>query len=177
MKHFTLCLVLLGWGIGLHAQEVEGVVQGTFEQHEAPLFKAKVVAGDSQTRTDSSGNFLLETGASQSIIAKCKGYHADTQNIQAAQNSYEFTLKASSEATSTSARFEVFGMGCPGCHEGLEKQLKELPQVIEATANWEKKEVSIQLMPCTALRYQDFREAVEKANLTPGERLAADKKE
>ena len=57
--------------------------------------------------------------------------------------------------------YEVFGMDCPGCHGGLEK----------TDANWDQKKLTLTVRPGADLDDQDVREAIRKANFTPGERL------
>lgn len=67
--------------------------------------------------------------------------------------------------------YEVFGMDCPGCHEGVEKLVKRLPGVIDAQANWEKKRITIHVKPNVELKDEDVFSTIRRANFTPGKRL------
>ncbi|MHC4061453.1 MAG: cation transporter [Planctomycetota bacterium] len=67
--------------------------------------------------------------------------------------------------------YEVFGMNCPGCHEGVEKLVKRLPGVIDAQANWKEKRITIRVKSNAELKDEDVFSAIKRANFTPGKRL------
>ncbi len=67
--------------------------------------------------------------------------------------------------------YEVFGMGCPGCHGGLEKLLNEIPAVETSEANWKEKHVVVTLKPGAELEDEVIFDLIRRANFTPGERL------
>lgn len=67
--------------------------------------------------------------------------------------------------------FEVFGMDCPGCHGGLEKLVEAIPGVIDSKASWQDKSVSVKISKDEEVNDNDIRNAIERANFTPGERL------
>ena len=67
--------------------------------------------------------------------------------------------------------YEVFGMDCPGCHGGIEKLVNKLPAVTKSEANWEKQELRIWIDPAKEVKDEDIIDAIERANLTPGERI------
>ena len=67
--------------------------------------------------------------------------------------------------------YEVFGMDCPGCHGGIEKLVNNVPAVINSKANWEKQELRIWIDPAKDVKDEDIIDAIERANLTPGERI------
>ena len=67
--------------------------------------------------------------------------------------------------------YEVFGMDCPGCHGGIEKLVNKVPAVINSKANWEKQELRIWIDPAKDVKDEDIIDAIERANLTPGERI------
>jgi copper chaperone CopZ len=67
--------------------------------------------------------------------------------------------------------YEVFGMDCPGCHGGIEKLVNKVPAVINSEANWEKQELRIWIDPAKDVKDEDIIDAIERANLTPGERI------
>jgi copper chaperone CopZ len=66
--------------------------------------------------------------------------------------------------------YEVFGMDCPGCHGGIEKLVDKIPAIQKSEANWEKKQLKIWVDPAKELKDEDIIDAIERANLTPGER-------
>ena len=67
--------------------------------------------------------------------------------------------------------YEVFGMDCPGCHGGLEKLVKKIPDVQEAKANWQKKQLVVTVCTEVKLDDEDIYDAIRRANLTPGNRI------
>jgi cation transport ATPase len=67
--------------------------------------------------------------------------------------------------------YEIFGMDCPGCHGGLEKLVKKLPQVKAAKANWKKKQLVVEVVPGELLDDERVHDAIKRANFTPGKRI------
>jgi hypothetical protein len=67
--------------------------------------------------------------------------------------------------------YEVFGMDCPGCHGGLEKLVKKIPDVQQAEANWVKKQLVVMVRPEAELKDEDIYDAIRRANFTPGNRI------
>lgn len=67
--------------------------------------------------------------------------------------------------------YEVFGMDCPGCHDGLEKLVNEIPEVVTSKANWEKQRLQVVLRPNSGIDDSAILGAIEKANFTAGKRL------
>ncbi len=67
--------------------------------------------------------------------------------------------------------YEVFGMDCPGCHGGLEKLVKKIPDVQQAEANWVKKQLVVTVRPEAELNDEDIYDAIRRANFTPGNRI------
>ena len=67
--------------------------------------------------------------------------------------------------------YEVFGMGCPGCHGGLEKLVKKIPNIQRADANWVKKQLVVTIPPEVELNDEDIYDAIRRANFTPGNRI------
>ncbi len=67
--------------------------------------------------------------------------------------------------------YEVFGMNCPGCHGGLEKLVKKIPDVQQAEANWVKKQLIVTVRPEAELKDEDIYDAIKRANFTPGNRI------
>jgi copper chaperone CopZ len=67
--------------------------------------------------------------------------------------------------------YEVFGMGCPGCHGGVEKLIAKIPEVEKAEANWKDKQVAVVVREGAQLDDEQVWEAIRRANFTPGERI------
>ncbi len=67
--------------------------------------------------------------------------------------------------------YEVFGMNCPGCHGGLEKLVKKIPDVQQAKANWVKKQLTVTVKPGAELNDEDIYDAIRRANFTAGKRI------
>jgi len=67
--------------------------------------------------------------------------------------------------------YKVYGMDCPGCHGGVEKQLVDLDGVQAAHADWSRKQVAILLLTDREVAEDEIRAAIERANFTPGERI------
>ena len=67
--------------------------------------------------------------------------------------------------------YEVFGMDCPGCHEGMEKLVKKIPAIQQAEASWEKKQLLVVIRPGTELKDEDIHDAVRRSNFTLGKRI------
>lgn len=72
------------------------------------------------------------------------------------------------EHASTQTTYEVFGMDCPGCHGGLEKNLKKIPGVVTASANWKKKMVTITVESGREIDSAAIRKAIKDSNFTVG---------
>lgn len=67
--------------------------------------------------------------------------------------------------------YEILGMDCPGCHGGLEKNLKKIPGVTSASANWKKQTVTITTEGERQIDLSEIRKAVEQSNFTFGKAL------
>lgn len=65
--------------------------------------------------------------------------------------------------------FNVFGMGCPGCEGGLEKQVDKITSVEFSDANWLKQELRIVLKQDSTLDSEALTKRVKKANFTLGD--------
>lgn len=70
----------------------------------------------------------------------------------------------------TKAVYEVYGMDCPGCHGGLEKNLTKIPGVSGATANWKQKTVAVRVEEGASVEDAQIKKAVEDSNFTLGRR-------
>lgn len=62
--------------------------------------------------------------------------------------------------------FTVYGMGCPGCEGGLEKQINKIQSVQFSDADWIKQELRIVLAKDSALNINELKKRVKKANFT-----------
>ncbi len=67
--------------------------------------------------------------------------------------------------------YEVFGMDCPGCHGAVEKLIAKIPEVEKAEANWQEKQVAVSIQAGAQLDDQQVRDAIRRANFTPGKRI------
>ncbi len=67
--------------------------------------------------------------------------------------------------------YEVFGMDCPGCHGGLNKLVKNIPEVQQVESNWKEKRLVVTVRPGAQLNDEDIYDAVRRANFTPGKRI------
>ena len=67
--------------------------------------------------------------------------------------------------------YEVFGMDCPGCHGGLEKNLLKIPGVLGATANWKTNRVTIEVKEGITVSEADIEHAISISNFTMGKRI------
>ncbi len=67
--------------------------------------------------------------------------------------------------------YEVFGMDCPGCHGGVEKLVKKIPNVLQAQANWKKQRLTVYVGPNSELKDDSVYDAIRQANFTVGKRL------
>jgi YHS domain-containing protein/copper chaperone CopZ len=93
------------------------------------------------------------------------------------QDKHSIESKGQSEGNTTLQEnlqireYEVFGMDCPGCHQGLEKLIKKIPAVEEAEANWKKKTLTVTIRQGEELNDEDIYDAVKRANFTVGKRI------
>ncbi|NQV29943.1 MAG: cation transporter [Candidatus Marinimicrobia bacterium] len=67
--------------------------------------------------------------------------------------------------------YEVFGMDCPGCHGGLEKQLNAIEGVLNSQADWTSKQVLVLVDPNKDVTDNAIHLGMQRANFTPGKRL------
>ncbi len=95
--------------------------------------------------------FILMT----SITAKAQNQSRDPAEKQALQNIQSDTLV-----------FTVFGMDCPGCEVGLEKQVNKIESIQFTDANWHKQEIKIVMVQDSTLNINELEKRVKKANFT-----------
>lgn len=62
--------------------------------------------------------------------------------------------------------FTVYGMDCPGCEGGLEKQVNRIPAVSSSEANWVRQELRVIVRKDSVLKQEDLALRVKKANFT-----------
>lgn len=68
--------------------------------------------------------------------------------------------------------YEIFGMDCPGCHDGVENLIAGVPGVIASKANWEKQKLQVIIDPKFEVDDQAIYDAIKRANFTPGKRIS-----
>ena len=78
---------------------------------------------------------------------------------------------AGTPATGADIVYKTYGMDCPGCHGGLEKNLEKIPGVTDAVANWKEQTVQIFLAGEGQVAEEDIARAVAESNFTLGERI------
>ncbi len=62
--------------------------------------------------------------------------------------------------------FTIYGMDCPGCEGGLEKQVNKIPAVKYSKANWIKQELIVVVRQDSILNNEELKQRVKKANFT-----------
>jgi len=62
--------------------------------------------------------------------------------------------------------FTVYGMDCPGCEVGLEKQVNKIASIKFSDADWLKQELRIVLVQDSTLNASELEKRVKKANFT-----------
>jgi copper chaperone CopZ len=78
----------------------------------------------------------------------------------------ESNHKSHVQAQSDTLNFTVYGMDCPGCEGGLEKQVNKIPAVQYCKANWVKQELNIVVKQDSSLNIAELEKRVKKANFT-----------
>ena len=73
------------------------------------------------------------------------------------------------DVTGQQITYEVYGMDCPGCHGGVEKNLMKVPGVVAASANWKQKTVTVTVAPDQQVDDAAIEKAVKDSNFTLGE--------
>jgi copper chaperone CopZ len=67
--------------------------------------------------------------------------------------------------------YEVFGMNCPGCEPGLEKLVRKIDAVMDASASWKDRQLVVAVKQGMELDDEDVFDAIQRANFTPGKRI------
>jgi hypothetical protein len=78
---------------------------------------------------------------------------------------------AAPDQTAQTVTYQVFGMDCPGCHGGLEKNLLKIPEVVLAQANWKAQIVTIGLKAGADVPEAAIEAAVVNSNFSIGKRV------
>ena len=90
-----------------------------------------------------------------SNTAKAQNQTADNSGIQIQKKAVPDTLV-----------FTVYGMDCPGCEVGLEKQVNKIESIKFSDADWLKQELRIVLVQDSTLNVNELEKRVKKANFT-----------
>lgn len=69
-------------------------------------------------------------------------------------------------ANSDTLKFTVYGMDCPGCEGGLEKQVNKIPAVKFSKASWINQELLVVVKQDSVLQQSELEKRVKKANFT-----------
>ncbi|MCF8336965.1 MAG: cation transporter [Bacteroidales bacterium] len=67
---------------------------------------------------------------------------------------------------SDTLEFTVYGMDCPGCEGGLEKQVNKMESVQSSEANWRKQQLKVVPMGGTPVELKALEKRIKKANFT-----------
>ena len=97
--------------------------------------------------------FIMVLMVSNTAVAQNQS--ADKSGIQIQKNAAPDTLV-----------FTVYGMDCPGCEVGLEKQVNKIESIKFSDADWLKQELRIVLVQDSTLNVNELEKRVKKANFT-----------
>ncbi len=67
---------------------------------------------------------------------------------------------------SDTLKFKVYGMDCPGCASGLEKQINKIDAIKFSKANWLKQELKVVLHKDSTLNLKLLKKRIKKSNFT-----------
>lgn len=81
------------------------------------------------------------------------------------------TSRISEDHPRNTITYEVYGMDCPGCHGGLEKNLEKIPGVLDASANWKQQRVTLIVDEPALVSAEQITQAVEDSNFTLGKKI------
>ena len=87
---------------------------------------------------------------------------ANAQN----QNLDNSDIQIRNKAQPDTLVFSVYGMDCPGCEVGLEKQVDKIKSIKFSDANWRKQELRIVLVQDSTLNASELEKRIKKANFT-----------
>lgn len=62
--------------------------------------------------------------------------------------------------------YTVYGMDCPGCEGGLEKQVNKIHSVKSSRANWKRQELVVIVRKDSILNIEELDRRVKKSNFT-----------
>ncbi len=74
--------------------------------------------------------------------------------------------KSNSGYQSDTITFTVYGMDCPGCEGGLEKQVNKIPYVKYSKANWVNQELKVVVEKDSIMNIDELEKRVKKANFS-----------
>lgn len=81
-------------------------------------------------------------------------------------NAKEVAQQNEYKSQSDTLIFTIYGMDCPGCEGGLEKQVNKIQSVKYSKANWLKQELIVVVRQDSVLNYEELKTRVKKANFT-----------
>ena len=86
--------------------------------------------------------------------------------ISAQQAAYQGDQSDNRSVQQDTLRFTVYGMDCPGCEGGLEKQVNKMASVQYSKADWVNQELLIVVKKDSVLKTSELEQRVKKANFT-----------
>jgi len=93
------------------------------------------------------------------------------KSIYSQTNSKEATQQNENKSQPDTLTYIVYGMDCPGCEGGLEKQVNKIPAVKYSKANWVKQELIVVVRQDSILNKNELEQRVKKANFTLSDNL------
>ena len=112
---------------------------------------------------------LMWAGSTQSLFESIShlpwAMLLDSANAQH-QSGEKSELQTMKDAQLDTLVFTVYGMDCPGCEVGLEKQVNKIQAIKFSDANWLKQELRIVMVQDSALNQDELEKRVKKANFT-----------
>lgn len=87
-------------------------------------------------------------------------------SVYSQTNSKEVVQQNENKSQSDTLIFTIYGMDCPGCEGGLEKQVNKIPAVNYSKANWVKQELIVVVRQDSTINYEELEKRVKKANFT-----------
>ena len=90
----------------------------------------------------------------------------EISNAQTNSQTETINQKSHSGYQTDTITFTVYGMDCPGCEGGLEKQVNKIPYVKYSKANWINQELKVVVEKDSIINIDELEKRVNKANFT-----------
>ena len=100
------------------------------------------------------------------LIAAFVGLMFSTTAYAQNTNTQDAVKTDQSVAQGDTLVFTIYGMDCPGCEIGLEKQINKIESIKYSNANWHTQELKIVMVQDSTLNSNELEKRVKKANFT-----------